>query len=261
MKRIAAVLMLLAASAVQAESKLPFGRAWAGDHDLPKPYGVGMDLFSMDQDYQIKALEFELPGASVVDPSLIRVRNSVTHVDVKGDAWLLPFLNVFGFVGKVHANTPVDLGAVSIPNVPAGLLNEVVISYSGEVYGGGLTLAYGGEHWFTAVTGTYAESSLSGDFDSEVTSHAWQPRFGFMKNDWAVWVGGMFIDVEERHAGSIALPFVGSVPFAVELENENHGSFVVGAQRTLADTVDVTFEFSNSGRRSTLLNLTWRFGE
>jgi len=261
MKRLCAVLLCTAAGLAQAESTLPFGRSWAGDRDLPKPYGVGFDLFSMDQGYAIRSLDFELPGATIADTSAIRVDNALTHVDLKADAWLFPFMNVFAMVGKVHANTNVDLGAVSIPNVPAGLLDELVIRYSGEVYGGGLTLAYGGEHWFTSVTGTYAKTSLSGDFDSNVTTKAWQPRVGLLTGDWAFWVGTMFIDIEENHAGNIALPFLGDVPFAVELENQRRDSAVFGIHRRLADTIDLNFEFSNSARKSTLLNLTWRFGE
>lgn len=260
MKRMAMVLLVLAGS-VQAESRLPFGRSWAGDRDLPKPYGIGVDVFSMDQDYAIKSLAFELPGVSLDDPSVIRVSNSLTHVDLKADAWVLPFLNVFGVLGKVHARTPVDLGAVNVPNVPPGLLDEIVIRYSGEVYGGGLTLAYGGEHWFTSLTGTFTETSLSGDFDSKVDSQSWQPRIGWVQGDWAFWVGGLFIDVQENHAGSVALPVLGGVPFAVELENEQRESAVFGVNASLADTIDLSFEFSNWARKSTLLNLTWRFGE
>ena len=261
MKRLCAVLLCTAAGLAQAESTLPFGRSWAGEHDLPKPYGVGFDLFSMDQAYAIRSLDFELPGASISDPSAIRVDNALTHVDLKADAWLFPFLNVFAMVGNVHANTRVDLGAVTIPNVPPGLLDDLLIRYSGEVYGGGLTLAYGGKHWFTSLTGTYAKTSLSGDFDSSVRTRAWQPRIGLIAGDWVFWTGTMFIDIEESHSGRIALPVLGEVPFAVELENQNRDSAVFGLQRRLADTVDLNFEFSNSARRSTLLNLTWRFGE
>ena len=261
MKWIAAVLFLVVSGAAQAESKLPFGRSWAGDHDLPKPYGIGFDLFTLNQDYAIKSLAFELPGVTIDDPSVIRVSNALNHVDLKADAWIFPFLNVFGVAGKVHARTPVDIGAISIPNVPAGVLDELVIRYSGEVYGGGLTLAYGGEHWFTSVTGTYAETSLSGDFDSDVTSRSWQPRLGLVNGPWVFWVGGMFLEIEENHAGAIELPFLGSVPFAVELENQSNASAAFGAHYTLADTVDVAFEVSDASRKSTLLNLTWRFGE
>ncbi len=266
MKRMAAVRilsvgLLLACGAANAESLLPFGKSWVGDRKLPQPYGVGVDLFTLNQDYAIKALAFELPGVTIDDPSVIRVSNALNHVDLKADAWVLPFLNVFGVIGKVHARTPVDLGAISIPNVPAGLLDQLVIRYSGEVYGGGATLAYGGEQWFTSVTGTYAKTSLSGDFDSNVTSQSWQPRLGFVKGPWAFWVGGMFLDVEEDHAGAIALPFIGSVPFAVELENKNRTSAAFGVKCTLAETVDIALEVSDASRKSTLLNLTWRFGE
>ena len=260
MKQIAVGLLLLVAGGAQAESLLPFGKSWAEGRDLPKPYGVGFDLFTMNQDYAIKSLEFTLPGATV-DPNAIRVSNALNHVDLKADAWIFPFLNVFGIAGKVHARTPVSLNGVSIPNVPPGVLDELVIRYSGEVYGAGLTLAYGGEHWFTSLTGTYADTSLSGDFSSSVTTQSWQPRLGLIQGDWAFWVGGMFIDVEEDHSGTIQLPIIGGVPFAVELENSDRDSATFGVKYTMADTIDVNLEIGDASRKTTLLNLTWRFGE
>lgn len=266
MKRMAAfsilsIGVLLACDTASAESLLPFGKSWVGDRKLPKPYGVGVDLFTLNQDYAIKSLAFELPGASIGDTDLIRVSNALNDIDLKADAWVLPFLNVFGVIGKVHARTTVDLGAVSIPNVPAGLFDQLVIRYSGEVYGGGATLAYGGEHWFASVTGTYARTSLSGDFDSKVNSGTWQPRLGYVHGPWAFWVGGMFLDVEENHSGAIAFPVLGTVPFAVALENSNRASAAFGLKCTLAEAVDIAFEVSDASRKSTFLNLTWRFGE
>ncbi|HQW81305.1 MAG: hypothetical protein IPF83_03110 [Rhodanobacteraceae bacterium] len=261
MKRIAVVLLLVTSGATQAESLLPFGKSWAGDRDLPKPYGIGVDLLTLKQDYAIRALDFELPGATVGDPNTIGVSNAINHVDLKADAWVFPFLNVFGVLGKVHARTPVNLSSVSIPNAPPGLFNELVIRYSGEVYGAGFTLVYGGDHWFTSLTGTYAETSLSGDFDSNVTSTSWQPRFGLTQGTWAFWVGSLIVDVQEDHNGSIALPFVGNVPFAVELENKDNAGLVFGANCSLADTLDIALEVGKGARTSTLLNLTWRFGE
>jgi len=262
MKRMALGMGLLAllAGSAHADSVLPFGKSWAEGHKLPKPYGVGFDLFTMNQDYRIKSLQFDLPGA-IADPNLIRVSNALNHVDIKADAWIFPFLNVFGVVGKVHARTPVSLGAVTIPNVPAGVLNELVIRYSGEVYGGGVTLAYGGEHWFTSVTGTYADTSLSGDFSSSVVSKSWQPRIGLVQGDWAIWAGGIFLDVQEDHAGTIQLPILGGVPFAVELENSDRNSAAFGVKYTMADSLDVSLEIGDASRKTTLMNLTWRFGE
>src|SRR6478672_832999 len=140
---LAAVVLLLAPLGANADSFLPLGKEWAGDAKLPKPYGVGVDIFTMNQDYAIDRLSFVLPGVTLPDPSVIKVKNRLSHEDLKLDAWVLPFLNVFGFYGHVNAKTLVDLSGAQAP-VPLGTLP---VRYSGDVYGGGLTLAYGGEHW------------------------------------------------------------------------------------------------------------------
>ena len=68
-----AVLVPLSSSA----DGLPFLKDLAGDADLPRPWGVGFDFFTMDQDYDIKSLDFALPGVSIGDPSQIKVTNQV----------------------------------------------------------------------------------------------------------------------------------------------------------------------------------------
>ena len=65
------LILLLAALlplSSMAESGLPFLKDMAGDRDLPRPWGIGFDFYTMDQDYDIKSLTFDLPGVSVGDP-------------------------------------------------------------------------------------------------------------------------------------------------------------------------------------------------
>jgi hypothetical protein len=258
-KHLILAALLAAAPAAHADSPFPLMRDIAGDRELPRPYGVGIDFFTLDQGYDISSLSFQLPGVGGVDTDLIDVENNVWESDLKFDVWVLPFLNVFGIFGHIDGNTAVDLSAVPLAlPVPLGTLD---IDYSGQVYGGGATRAFAGEHWFTSLTGTYAKSDLSGDFDSEVDSVTWQPRVGYINGAWALFVGGYYIDAEEKHEGAIALPGLGAVPFAVELESDTNFSGSAGVYYRFTDHAEATLELGGgNGRQTTLFNFTWRFG-
>jgi len=184
-----ATLLPLSAS---ADSALPFMKDLAGDTELPRPWGISIDFYTMDQDYDIKDLQFALPGISLGDPSQIEVTNEVMHYDIQADVWLLPFLNVFGLIGKVDSDT-----------------------LDGTVYGLGFTLVYGTDNWFVSATTTYTETSTSGVLDSSVDSLAIQPRIGLIRDSWRFWAGSMYLDVDEKHSGTFDLPIIGGVPFSV----------------------------------------------
>ena len=251
-------------SAAATESKsehrsmLPFMREIAGDHELPRPYGIGIDVFTMHQNYAIDSLSFALPGFSLPDPSIIKVKNDLVHNDLKLDAWLFPFLNVFGIYGHVSAHTDVNLSSVVIPTLPVSL-GTLQVRYKGSVYGGGVTLVAGGEHWFTSLTGTWTHTSLSGDFDSQVKARTLQPKIGLVKGPWQFWIGAMDLHTDESHSGVIALPVLGNVPFAVKLKNATSWSPSVGVHYMMDRFGEVALEFGGGDRVTTLLNVTLRF--
>jgi hypothetical protein len=266
MKKIGAVVlgpmmasMVLAGSA-QAGG-LPWGKEMAAGHDLPRPYGLGVDFFSMDQDYEISSLQFSLPGVPPIPPELVDVKNEIDHKDIKFDAWLFPFLNVFALYGKVDARTDVDLTAVPTAQLGLPPLGRIPIRYDGNVYGAGLTLAYGGDAWFTSLTGTWTHTNLSGDFDSSVKSQSWQPRVGLVEGPWAGWVGAQYIKVEEDHAGVIQLvPALPPIPFAVSLQESKAWTPMLGASYSLNKDFNFTAEYGGGARKTWLFNATWRFG-
>lgn len=241
-----------------ADSGLPFMKDMAGDRALPRPWGIGIDFYTMDQKYDIKSLTFALPGVSLGDPSQIKVTNEVQHFDFQGDAWILPFLNVFGVIGRVQIDTLVDFSQVEITGLPIAL-GTLPVSFDGTVYGGGFTLAYGTEKWFTSVTTTFTETNTSGDLESSVSSTSVQPRLGLLKAGWQFWVGGMYLKVDEKHSGDFDLPFIGPVPFAVELETSDQWNYVVGAGYAFTDRAALRLEYGFGPRNHTLFNLNVRF--
>jgi len=237
---------------------LPFMKDLAGDADLPRPWGIGFDFYTMDQDYDIKSLDFELPGVIVGDPSAIEVTNKVQHFDFQADAWILPFLNVFGLVGRVDIDTKVDFSNADISGLPVDL-GTLPFSFDGTVWGAGFTLAYGTERWFTSVTTTFTRTSTSGDFKSKVNSTTVQPRIGLLRNSFRFWVGGMYLDTDEKHSGEFDLPFIGPVPFEIELKTKDSWNYAVGAGYEFTDRANLTFEVGFGNRTHTLFNFNVRF--
>ena len=258
MRRLVFALLLALPLTAAAESGPLFMKDLLGGREFFEPWGIGIDFYTMDQQYDIKQLQFDLPGVSLGDPSLLDVRNEVQHFDIKLDVWLTPFLNVFGILGHLEADTTVDLSNVPVVGLPFPL-GKLPVSYDGTVYGGGLTLAYGSDAWFTSVTATWTDTSLSGNFDSSVTTFTAQPRIGLVKNKWTFWVGGLYLDTDEKHSGTIELPVLGSVPFAVELQGSDKWNSAVGAGFVFSPKAVLYLEVGFGNRDHTLFNFTYRF--
>lgn len=263
MLRILLALALIAPMAANADSALPFGKGMAGDQELPPPWGIGFDYFTMDQDYAIEQLSFTLqdptlPGISLPDPTGVTVTNNIQHFDLKADVWLLPFLNVFALAGHVESDTEVDLSRATIIGLPFQL-PPLTIKTDGTVLGFGGTLAYGTDSWFASLTGTYTNTDLGGDFDSEVTATTLQPRVGLIRSQWVFWLGGMYLDVEETHSGTIVLPGIGPVVFNAVLGAKDDWNAAVGAQHHFSRKSSLSFEVGFGGRTHTLFNYNYRF--
>lgn len=232
------------------------------DGEFFEPWGIGFDFFTMDQHYNIKDLQFSLPGVQLPDPSLLEIDNDIQHFDLKLDVWLTPFLNVFGLIGHVDAETTVDFSNAPITGLPIPL-SQLPISYDGTVYGGGFTLVYGSPNWFGSVTTTYTDTDLSGDFDSSVSTLTIQPRLGLVRDKWQFWVGGMYLDTEEDHSGTIVLPIPGvpipPIPFSVELEGSDKWNTAVGVSHVFSPKAHLSLEIGFGDRDHTLFNFTYRF--
>lgn len=263
------LLLLILVLPLSSQADPLFGKGMAGDRELPRAFGIGIDYFNMDQPYQIDSLSFMAPPIFPLPPiaavDAILVNNDIEHVDLKLDLWLFPFLNVFGIYGTIDGNTSVDLSNVGVP-LPPGL-QRLNISYDGDVYGGGLVLAVGGDKWFASLTGTFTDTSLSGSFNSTVEATAIQPRIGIRATESTeVWIGGYFIDAEESHSGTILLDLgiLGPgvpipIDFAVNLSQQEDFNFSLGLHTMFTEHWEATVEIGAGDRNTALANMTYRF--
>jgi len=244
-----------------------FGRDWAAGVETPKTFGIGIDYFNMDQPYKLDSLTFVAPPGApfppTVDPSLINADNEIENFDLKVDVWLLPFLNVFGIYGQIDGQTAVNLSALNL-GLPPGT-DRFDINYDGDVYGGGILLAAGGDRWFGSVTATFTDTDLTGDFQSSVSATTIQPRVGVRAgNNVDIWVGGYIIDADESHAGVVNIDLGFGIPvipvdFAVDLSQKNDFNPSVGVHLALANGLEAAVEVGGGDRTTALGNVTWRF--
>jgi len=271
------IVMAVAALPMAVQADALFGNSMAGDRYLPRTWGVGIDYFEMSQPYQIDSLTLtdnigpvvvDLAALLAPDPSLLDVDNKIRHNDIKLDVWVLPFLNVFGIYGQIDGHTHVSLQALGLPLPPQ--TNSLTFNYDGDVYGGGIVLAFGGEKWFGSLTGTFTDTNLSGSFKSSVNSTTIQPRLGLrFGNHTEVWLGGYFLDSEEKHSGTVDLDLGlvgGALPvdaqdavFAVDLSQQDDFNFSIGTHMMLSEAWETTIEVGAGGRRTALANFTYRF--
>ena len=230
------------------------------DAERPLKFGVGIDFFAMDQPYAIESLSFSAPGLALppVNTSSIDVQSEIRHVDVKLDAWILPFLNVFGILGKVDGTTTVDLTSAGLP-LP---ISSIDIDIDGNVYGAGATLAIANDRFFGTLTAALTNTSLKGDFESSLKTVSLQPRAGFYKKSFQVWLGGLYLNTDEKHTGTIPLNLGGPsaipVTFDVILDDKQAFSPTVGGSYHFNKHFSLTVEAGFGDRTPVLANLTYR---
>jgi hypothetical protein len=252
---LAAVVWGTAWSGQAEEARLlPFGKALAGDAALPLPYGLTVTLHKQDQDYRLKSLDVNIPLLDAALLGNLSVKNETGEANLKLDVWLLPFLNVFGLVGRIDGETE-----VAVPPVIA----DLTIDYEGIVYGAGLTVAGGIGRYFASFTALYTDTSLR-ESDSAVTAWVLSPRVGrtfTTRRDRALtcWLGAMYQRADERHAGTIELPGFGPVRYDVVLEDDDPWNVTLGAATDIHEQLSIELEVGAGGRSQATGSLVWRF--
>jgi len=248
------VVMSIVVASPAAAGALPWGASLSQGQELPPPFGIGVTLYSQNQPYRVDSLSFSLPGFTTIPASLLKIDNRIAEANVQLDAWLFPFLDVFGLVGKIDGSTRVDFRQLALPLPFSG----ITVGYHGNVYGAGATLVAGGEHWFASLTGVKTKADLSGDFDSRVNATVVMPRLGIGNAKTSYWIGAMYQRTDENHKGTIVLPYLGPAAFAVALSQKSDWSGLVGAHAALGKAWTLELEGGFGNRTSASLTLAYR---
>lgn len=139
---------------------------------LPLPVGLNINAFYMDQGVALSQL-----GLSVNDNPIQPVdwivlgeaQSKVASANFRGDLWVLPFLNVYGFAGKGWATTTVPI------TDPVDFTSEV--EQAGLYWGVGLTGTMGIKHNWLAVDVNWSWTDLE-KLDQPVRGRVLGFRYG-----------------------------------------------------------------------------------
>ncbi len=242
---------VLASPTISAEEKspvFPLGRSWVKGRDLPLPLGIGVTFYHQEQDYDLVSLDMGSFPIGSPNPSDVAITNSTNEINAKFDLWLLPFLDVFGIIGRVNGETTVTVGPP---------LGEIVVDYDGLVYGGGFTLATGVKHFFGSLTTHFMRTDLKGD-RSLVQVWLITPKAGIYGKRGAIWGGAMFQHADEEHRGGIMIPYFGELEYIVTLKEKSPWNYLVGGRYDLTTHWNFEAEGGFGKRKHALISLTYR---
>lgn len=240
---------------------------------LPRPFGLSLGYMVQKQPFNVDGLEVEgidikSPGLAVVD----EVDNKEDTVTLRFDAWIFPFFNVYGILGKTdgHAEGPLTVNpevlfgnaGCAILGIDCSPINTTFeLDYTGNVGGGGITIAGGYKDFFGMIDTNYTVTDLdisTTDAKAWVTSArlGWNGKLGFFTG--ALWVGGMHQNINQTL--DLEIPVSGrSLQVSVEQSTQVAWNTVLGGRWEFGKGFEMLAEFGLGGRRSNMLNLTYRF--
>lgn len=237
--------------------KLPFTAQKVVDlgYDLPLPYGIGLTYVNISQDLLLGQLEVGINGREEEPFEFVSFENGRADSisgQFKVDVWVLPFMNVFGLLGKVDGDAPVDVqldgngmldhlditcGGPGPSNPLCNVLEDkeftlpITAGFSGNTYGVGSVLAGGWSDWFVAVPFSFTYADMD-NTDTEGVSTTVTPRAGRVLNlgrwgNLALFGGANYLDTELTIAGTVGVDGF-MIDYTVEQENPDKWNLVVG---------------------------------
>jgi hypothetical protein len=195
-------------------------------YQLPLPFGVGSTFTILSgRDIEVRDLSVNVNqqgNQSVSHIVDLGSESNVFNANLKLDAWILPFLNVYALAGYVYNESKTDVH-VSVPRPPAigGTYDfdmNVDTKLQGFVGGGGLTLAGGYGDFFLVVDSNYSQTDIG--FDDNFRAITASIRTGFQGKlgelPVQVWTGGAYWDTNNVAKGHADVPNVGRVDFEAD---------------------------------------------
>ena len=269
--------------------KLPFLAQQVVDlgFELPNPYGVAIIPARIRQDLILDNLAIGINGPpdreiDFVDFGTPSVENSV--LQLKLDAWVFPFLNVFATVGLFDGDATIPLKfegsdlfpqlCTITPGAPVCVRTYSAIAeprYEGTNIAVGINLAMGWDRFFVALPVTYAWTDVD-IIDNSVTALNITPRIGMTgdmgdRGTVAVFMGATYLRAEVDITGTIDLDTPGgpdgdvtTLAFHISQRNKDRWNYLLGFNWDMNKRWSVMAEAGFGGSRENFIGgVTYRF--
>jgi hypothetical protein len=238
---------------------------------LPRPFGISVGYMHQDQPFDVNdvfvnGVDVKTPGVAVVN----EVQNEESTYTLRFDAWILPFWNVYGILGRTdgEAEGPLEINLDPIFPVLCGLPGNNCaidttfrIKYEADVTGWGTTVAGGYKDFF----GMIDYNRTSADLDISITDAkatvissriGWNGKIGGFTG--VLWLGAMYQDIAQTLDLIID---IGDDNLLVSIDQSTQvpWNYLVGGQWDINRSFAVLLELGFGDRKSQMLNLTYRF--
>jgi len=253
--------------------KLPLARSWFEDKniDLPLPYGVSAFFTYMSRNVDITNVEVafqDQPKQDINDFASFELQNKSTVAAVKIDAWVLPFINVYGLFGYVSTNASLDatltIDRIVSPGPPVVIPLSDKSTINGTYFGVGSTLVGGYENWFILCDFNYGYSKIS-EFDGKIDFWMFSARTGFQSmintNKLRTWIGAMYLSSNRTLNLSVENDILGLVQVDVHQKTKNPLTLQLGTSINLGKHFEILAEMGTNFSDASIgvLSGTYRF--
>jgi len=259
-------------------------------YDLPLPIGISFVYAHTNQEMELGALEVGKDANSKQPINFVSFsdnKNTTSTPQIKVDAWLFPFMNIYGSFGKISGDANVNFalngddlleqmgvdcsGKFKPPSCSAlegkeTVPFEVNVDLDGYSYSVGTVLAGGWNGYFLAVPFTFSYADMKGsDTDGIVFSSI--PRAGkifHFDNDrsLALYAGASYLDSDLKIAGQQPVPGTELViDYTIGQRNIDKWEGLVGGNYSFDEYYSLSFEYVGfgGGRSQYIGGLSRRF--
>lgn len=243
-------------------------KAEAAGAQFPKPYGIAGSMYYQQQNMKITSIKLgalELTEDNkVIDFAESNIRNTVVSSQVRADVWVLPFVNVYGMLGRVNTFNDITLN-INL-NPPPGspsqedieLLRErTIANINGTVAGFGTVLAGGYGKMFANVNITWAQTWLN-EVNSIQKSFVVFPMAGLTTQFANLFVGAIYQNTGQVNKGG----FTGSNGQQVNYElrfSASRWNYTVGLNKSIGNWSMVLMQ-GFGARTNSVVEVGYRFG-
>lgn len=245
-------------------------RAKAQGAEFPKPYGLAISSYYQRMEMGISRLDLAGialdPQSGLINFGQSEIKNTVISSQARADVWVLPFVNVYGMLGRVstfnNINLQLNLNGSAIPGIGAGdvklLERQEIANINGRVMAVGTVVAGGYEKIFANVNITYAKTYLE-EVNSFQTALVVFPMVGMSTKFANLFVGAIYQDTGQQNRGS----FLGTngtvIPYSIRYD-ASLWNYTVGLNKSIGNwTVVVVQGFGD--RTNSVIEVGYRFGD
>ena len=239
--------------------------------ERPLPVGIGLSHRYAKRVINVTGVRAGInnPGNDVSSQLDVDVNTEVNTTVLRLDAWIFPFMNVYGFTGHVDNKAPVVFTAdlSGIGGSPNTTINSR-FDLDGPTYGGGVVLAGGLADYFMTLDANFFKADLTGTVSEEFTGSTYSARAGWngeiKGHPSRFWLGISYWKTESKVSGSIPLGGLlagNSIEFEVDQEPENPSNFNLGGYVELTRKIHLIVDLgSNFDDATTILaEMNYRF--